>query len=168
MLAGEELSLLGDFAARLAAVTQALGAGARPHQVDEVLARLAGEELLVMAAEGGEPQAWVRRYLTKLRPLTLAIRGADLEAAGVPRGPAIGQALRATRRARLDGEIGRDDELAFALARLGVSPAPAGEAGGPGDTGNVGDVGDVGEVGDIGGIGEDPEGADRGDAGGSR
>jgi tRNA nucleotidyltransferase (CCA-adding enzyme) len=46
---------------------------------------------------------------------TGAIRGADLVAAGVPAGPAIGRALAKTRQALEDGRIGRDDELAFAL-----------------------------------------------------
>jgi hypothetical protein len=49
-------------------------------------------------------------------------------AAGAPSGPAIGHALRAARDARLDGEIGPGEELAFALAR-------AREAGAGGGTG---------------------------------
>jgi tRNA nucleotidyltransferase (CCA-adding enzyme) len=47
----------------------------------------------------------------------LSITGADLLARGVPRGPAIGRALAATRAAREDGRIGPDGELAYALAR---------------------------------------------------
>jgi tRNA nucleotidyltransferase (CCA-adding enzyme) len=136
MLAGEELSLVSGFGGRLAAARPRLAAGARPHQVDEALARLTGEELLLLGAEGGETLAWVRRYLSELRPLALAIRGADLEASGVPRGPAIGDALRATRRARLDGTIGREGELAFALARIGASAA-SGDSG-PGGPGHGG------------------------------
>jgi hypothetical protein len=52
-----------------------------------------------------------------MRPLALGIGGADLLAAGARRGPAIGRALRATRAARLDGEIGPGEELDLALAR---------------------------------------------------
>jgi hypothetical protein len=67
-----------------------------------------------------EPQvrSWVRRYLTGLRPLALAIRGADLLAAGARPGPEVGNALRVTREARLDGRIGAGEELGFALACL--------------------------------------------------
>lgn len=68
-------------------------------------------------AEGNETvRAWVCRYLTGMRPLTLSLRGADLLAAGVPPGPRIGEALRATRRARLDGHVDAAGELRYALA----------------------------------------------------
>jgi len=65
----------------------------------------------------------VRRDLPELRPLTLTVRGTDLVAAGVPPGPAIGRALLATRRARLDGllpagEDARRTELDYALSVL--------------------------------------------------
>jgi tRNA nucleotidyltransferase (CCA-adding enzyme) len=45
----------------------------------------------------------------------LGIAGRDLVAAGIPAGPAIGRALAATLTARRRGEIGKEDELAFAL-----------------------------------------------------
>jgi len=119
LLAGDERRLLTGFGVRLAAALPRLGAGARPHEVDAALARLTDEELLLLAAQGGAlARSWVRRYLTELRPLVLAIRGADLLAAGMESGPAIGRVLRATRDARLDGEIGPGEELAFALARV--------------------------------------------------
>ncbi len=93
--------------------------------MDAALAGLAGEELLLLAAEGGAlARSWVRRYLLELRPLTLGVRGADLLKAGAPPGPAIGRALAATRAARLDGEIGPEEELRHALARL-AEPATA-------------------------------------------
>jgi tRNA nucleotidyltransferase (CCA-adding enzyme) len=118
LLAGGERRLLIGLGERLAAAGARLGAGARPHEVDAALAGLADEELLLLAAqEGALARSWVRRYLTELRPLALTIRGADLLAAGAPSGPAIGRALRAARDARLDGEIGPGEELAFALAR---------------------------------------------------
>jgi tRNA nucleotidyltransferase (CCA-adding enzyme) len=127
LLAGGERRLLAGFGARLSANLPRLGAGARPHEVDAALAGLTDEELLLLAAEGGAlARSWVRRYLTELRPLALAIRGADLLAAGAPSGPAIGRALRATRDARLDGEIGPGEELAFALARARVLDADGG------------------------------------------
>ena len=126
-LSGDERRLVSGFAGRVAAAGQRLGGGARPHEVDAVLAGLAGEELLLLAAEAGAvARSWVRRWLTELRPLALRIRGADLLAAGAPAGPEIGDALRATRDARLDGEIGPGEELEFALARLRTRRAPEG------------------------------------------
>jgi tRNA nucleotidyltransferase (CCA-adding enzyme) len=123
LLAGDELRLVSGLG-RLAAVLPRLGPGALPHEVDAALDGLGGEELLLLAAGANAiARSWVRRYLTELRPLALGIRGADLLAAGASRGPEIGRALRATRDARLDGEIGAAEELDFALARLA---APAG------------------------------------------
>jgi tRNA nucleotidyltransferase (CCA-adding enzyme) len=124
LLAGDELRLVSGFGGRLAAVVPRLGLGALPHEVDAALEGLGGEELLLLAARSNAiARSWVRRYLTELRPLALGIRGADLLAAGARRGPEIGRALRATRDARLDGEISASDELDFALALLA---APAG------------------------------------------
>jgi tRNA nucleotidyltransferase (CCA-adding enzyme) len=57
-----------------------------------------------------------RRWIEQLRLVTLSIGGADLVAAGVPSGPAIGAGLRAALMAKLDGRVGdRDEELAEAL-----------------------------------------------------
>jgi hypothetical protein len=73
----------------------------------------------------------VRRDLTELRAFRLEVRGADLVAAGIEPGPAIGEALRATREARLDGAIGAEEELALALATAREwvgEQAPAAEA----------------------------------------
>jgi len=121
LLSGEDRRLLTGFPARLGAARFALRReGLDPHAAEAALAPLAGEELLLLLAEEDEAgRAWVRRDLTELRPLALSIRGADLVAAGVPPGPRIGQALTATRRARLDGRIAAADELGYALASLG-------------------------------------------------
>jgi tRNA nucleotidyltransferase (CCA-adding enzyme) len=119
MLAGESRRLLTGFPGRLEAARRALRAASEPHQVAEALEGLAGEELLLLMGEEDTERVWVRRYLTELRPLELAVRGADLLAAGVPPGPRIGEALRATRRARLDGRIDPERELGYALEYLG-------------------------------------------------
>jgi tRNA nucleotidyltransferase (CCA-adding enzyme) len=130
LLAGGERRLLTGFGGRLVAAGARLGAGTRPHAVDRALAGLADEELVLLAAQGGAlARSWVRRYLAELRPLALAIGGADLLAAGARRGPAIGRALRAARAARLDGEIGPGEELAFALARVREAGGGAGAEG---------------------------------------
>jgi tRNA nucleotidyltransferase (CCA-adding enzyme) len=119
LLAGDERRLMTGFGGRLAAAVPRLGAGALPHEVDAALAGMADEELLLLAVQAGAlARSWVRRYLTELRPLALGIGGAELLAAGARQGPGIGRALRATRDARLDGEIGPGEELAFALAHL--------------------------------------------------
>ena len=120
LLAGEDRRLLTGFPARLGAAGRTLRRGnLAPHEAEAALAPLAGEELLLLLASEDEAcRAWVRRDLTALRGLALAIRGADLVASGVPPGPRIGKALSATRRARLDGRIEAEGELAFALAAL--------------------------------------------------
>jgi tRNA nucleotidyltransferase (CCA-adding enzyme) len=120
MLVGEDRRVLTGFPARVAEARASLhGRQEVPHRVAEILESLLGEDLLLLMAERDETvRVWVRRYLTELRPLRLAIRGSDLLAAGLPPGPAIGEALRATLRARLDGRIEPADELRYALAFL--------------------------------------------------
>jgi tRNA nucleotidyltransferase (CCA-adding enzyme) len=119
LLAGEDRRLLTGFPERLAAAWAVLSGEPAPHEAAEALEPLAGEELLLLMAQGDEAvRAWVRRDLTSLRGLTLRIRGADLLAAGIPPGPRVGEALRAVRRARLDGEIAEDGELRYALSRF--------------------------------------------------
>jgi tRNA nucleotidyltransferase (CCA-adding enzyme) len=126
LLVGDDRRLVSGFGRRLAAALPRLVPGALPHAVDAALAGLAEEELLLLAATAEAPErAWVRRYLTELRPLALGIRGADLLAAGAPRGPEVGRALRATREARLDRRISAGEELEFALARLALTGRPA-------------------------------------------
>jgi tRNA nucleotidyltransferase (CCA-adding enzyme) len=71
----------------------------------------------VLAAAATAPPRARRRILaaTQSPGARLEIGGRDLVAAGVPAGPAIGRALSATRTARRNGSIRREDELAFAL-----------------------------------------------------
>ena len=114
LLAGEDRRLLTGFPERLDAARTVLQGDPKPHQAAEALESLAGEEHLLLHDE--RSRGWVRRYLAELRPLALALRGADLLAAGVPPGPRIGAALRATRRARLDGQVDQPGELRYALA----------------------------------------------------
>jgi tRNA nucleotidyltransferase (CCA-adding enzyme) len=92
-------------------------ATARPRRPSEAVELARGHdpvELVLARALGAE---WLDDYLRKWRSLTLEIDGADLIAAGVPQGPALGRGLAAALRAKLDGEIdGRDQELSTALA----------------------------------------------------
>jgi tRNA nucleotidyltransferase (CCA-adding enzyme) len=71
-------------------------------------------ELLLARALGAE---WLDDYMGVWRDVALEIDGADLIAAGVPEGPALGRGLTAALRAKLDGEVhGREQELAAAVA----------------------------------------------------
>ncbi len=120
MLAGEDRRVLTAFPSRLEAARQALAPlDLPPHRAAEALEPLTGEELLLLLAEPDERvRGWVRRDFTELRPFELRVRGADLIAAGHPPGRRIGEALRETKRARLDNRLLADDELSFALSFL--------------------------------------------------
>ena len=66
------------------------------------------------------PEPAARAWISELRGVRLAIDGADLLAAGIPQGEAVGRGLAAALRARLDGEApDRDAQLAVALAAAG-------------------------------------------------
>lgn len=82
-------------------------AGRHP-PLEQVLARALGAD-------------WLDRYLLEWLSVTLEIDGADLIAAGIPEGEAIGRGLEEALTRKLDGEIsGREQELEVALeaARL--------------------------------------------------
>lgn len=136
MLSGDGRSLLTGGARRLEAARRVVARPkVRPHEVRDALDRLSGEEaLLLVASEEEAVRAWARRDLTELRRLELRVRGGDLVDRGIPPGRVIGEALEAVRRARLDGEIGPEEELVAALAyaeeHAGV---PAGDAAGEGE-----------------------------------
>jgi tRNA nucleotidyltransferase (CCA-adding enzyme) len=109
-----------DRDAILAAATKAdqlaevLAAATEPSQIADVIGG-AGPELVALAgALGAQDQA--REWLVRLRHIGLEIDGRDLQAAGVPEGPAIGRGLRAALAAKLDGHVSsREEELAEAL-----------------------------------------------------
>jgi tRNA nucleotidyltransferase (CCA-adding enzyme) len=98
----------------------------RPHEAHALLAGLGGEELLLLLAGDDEvARTWARREITELRRLALRVRGVDLLARGHVPGPAIGEALRATLDARLDGDIDAAGELEHALQFLATKRATA-------------------------------------------
>src|SRR5690606_11308473 len=117
MLSGEDRDLLVGSRRRLDAAREVLGRSeVAPHEVAEAVERLSGEEaLMLVASEDETVRTWARRALIELLPLELTVRGRDLVERGVPPGPWMGEALTAARRARLDGEIGAEGELAAAL-----------------------------------------------------
>lgn len=100
--------------------------------------RLAGEPELaklnegvsldeVVAAAAGAGKATRRALLSAVAgaPVGLVIAGADLVAAGISPGPAIGAALAETLSARKAGRIVPAQELAFALAAARRKPGQA-------------------------------------------
>jgi tRNA nucleotidyltransferase (CCA-adding enzyme) len=92
-------------------------AAARPKRPSQAVELARGHdpvELVLARALGAE---WLDDYASNWRAVGLEIDGADLIAAGVPQGPALGRGLKAALRAKLDGEIsGREQELKAALA----------------------------------------------------
>jgi len=84
-----------------------------PSAAVELARRHEPVELALARALGA---VWLDDYLGKWRSVALEIDGADLIAAGVAEGPALGRGLRGALRLKLDGKIaGRDQELAAAL-----------------------------------------------------
>lgn len=105
-----------------------LAIASRPRvRISEVLGaveRVRGVQALVaMATAGEDERGRLHRALSLLRRDPLPITGADLVAAGMRPGPAVGEALRRTRAAVVDGEIQADEALRFAL---GTAPAGGG------------------------------------------
>ena len=129
-------------AARLALTkTQTLSVEAVP-RLKELIARLMPEslrrsDLADMLAPFPAPPVWalaavedgtVRErcldYLEHARHLKPVLRGDDVIALGVPRGPEVGEALRRLSVARLDGEVKtRGDEEVFVRGLLAGAPA---------------------------------------------
>lgn len=114
-LTGEPARAILEFPTLRARLMRTLGGARGRGDRDALLSGLAPEALLALGA--GASAAMLRRMLSHLhedRACTLPISGADLAASGA-RGPAIGKALAAVRRALLNGEI-RGRREAWALA----------------------------------------------------
>jgi tRNA nucleotidyltransferase (CCA-adding enzyme) len=103
---------------RVGLATAPLVTGAsRPSEVDALLRDLPAAQQVGALVAGAEA---VARWWAEWRDAAPAVSGADLVAAGVAPGPAIGRALRAVRAAVLDGEAGEpEQQLAIALAVAG-------------------------------------------------
>jgi len=73
-------------------------------------------ELMALALALGAPREVIEQFVDEIAPTRLEITGDDLKAAGVPESPLLGQALRETLQAKLEGDVnGRDEELEHAL-----------------------------------------------------
>ena len=104
--------------ARADGIEGRLVGASRPSELATVV-RGAPIEAVALAGALGAPDA-ARAWISDLRHVRLAIVGADLLAAGIPQGEAIGRALAAALNARLDGAApDRDAQLAVALAAAG-------------------------------------------------
>jgi len=115
-LAGEDEAALLRWPATLADLTAEASRITPSHALGRGLSR---DEIGAVAALTASRR--LERALAALET-RLAVRGRDLLAAGVPAGPRVGQALRATLAALRDGRISRKEELAFAL-RTALSEA---------------------------------------------
>jgi tRNA nucleotidyltransferase (CCA-adding enzyme) len=71
---------------------------------------------VTMAAAGGQERRTLRQALTTWIRTPAPVSGAQLRAAGVKPGPAIGGAVRQTRAAVLDGQVEKGRALEYALA----------------------------------------------------
>ncbi len=90
--------------------------GMRPSQLYDALSEYQEAAIAAcrLAADSPIIEARLRLYLERLRNVRPELDGRGLIELGVPQGPAVGAALAALRRARLDGEVQtRDDETAY-------------------------------------------------------
>jgi len=112
--------ILTGYPERLKGAREALEASdTSAHEVCRILDGLHSEELaLLMAGAGASIARWIERWVHGLREIQLTIGGTDLQKAGVAESAALGRALQATLEAKVDGIIGVDQELEFAIRRL--------------------------------------------------
>ena len=107
-------------ATRADSVARALDASRSASEIADAVDGQAAEVVALAGALGPREQA--REWLTRLRHVRLEIGGRDLLDAGIPEGPAIGRALGAALRAKLDGVVsGREQELEYALRAAGTN-----------------------------------------------
>jgi tRNA nucleotidyltransferase (CCA-adding enzyme) len=127
----DRLGLAGSERARLLgwpATRRRLGGGLARRRVSEIARRIGGlsaeEHLAAAAALSPVDRRALANARRRVAQRPLIVRGADLIAAGVPPGEAIGRALGRTQDALLDRRISDRDALAYALriARRGGRP----------------------------------------------
>lgn len=105
----EALSQVDEVAAFMAATAR------RPSELAARIDRLPPEVVLLAGIIGGEGALhYAERYLREWRHVKPELTGDDLQRLGVERGPRLGDALRALRAAKLDGQVeSRSDEEAW-------------------------------------------------------
>ncbi|HET8944775.1 MAG TPA: hypothetical protein VFO59_08340 [Dehalococcoidia bacterium] len=96
----------------------------RSDLVDMLAPFLASALWAFAAVEGGPARDRCLDYLERARHLKPTLRGDDVIALGVPRGPEVGQALRRLKKAKLNGEVKtRRDEERLVRGLLAGAPA---------------------------------------------
>jgi tRNA nucleotidyltransferase (CCA-adding enzyme) len=91
-------------------------AAANPSRPSDAVALVLAYNAVEMVLARASGAAWLDDYLEKWSEVDLEISGADLIAAGIAEGPAVGRGLAEAKRKKLDGEVeGREQELAAAL-----------------------------------------------------
>jgi tRNA nucleotidyltransferase (CCA-adding enzyme) len=96
------------------ALAETLRRASSPSEIAAAAAGTPPEQVALAAALGAARPG--RDWLDRIRHVRLEIDGGDLLDAGVPEGPAIGRALQAALRAKLDGLVSdREGELRTAL-----------------------------------------------------
>ena len=108
--------VIDDTTALVARQRQLARPGLRPSEVCALLDGLSPDTIAAAAVMPSPVVAeYARRYLAEWWSVAPRLRGSDLLELGVPAGPAVGEALRTLRKARLDGEAGsREDEESIA------------------------------------------------------
>ena len=102
-------------ARKAAGITDALAADPSPAALHALL-HCEPPELMALALALGAPREVVQRYVDDIAQTRLEITGDDLKDAGVPESRLLGQALRETLKAKLEGDVsGREEELEHAL-----------------------------------------------------
>ena len=114
-LRGEDRDAVLRAARKAPGVTDALAA--RPSAAAlHALLHCEPPELMALALALGAPRDVVEDFVGNVAQTRLEITGDDLKAAGVPESALLGQALRETLKAKLEGDVsGRDEELEHAL-----------------------------------------------------
>ena len=114
------MRVIGD-TVRVREMAPTLGDASKPSEACARLDGLAPDALRAAIMMAASPVAdRIRRYLSEWWSVAPRLRGTDLLALGVPAGPEMGEALRALRRARLDGKthsVRDEQELARKWAR---------------------------------------------------
>ena len=111
------LRVIADTARLKARLPQLEQSGLTPSGVCALLDGLSPDALraAMLLAQPPVASERVRRYLAEWWSVAPRLRGSDLLELGVPAGPAVGEALRALRKARLDGETNNmEDEQRIA------------------------------------------------------
>ena len=102
-----------------------LAEGIAPSTVSSLLDRLSPHVLhAAVALENPVIGERIRRYQSEWRETTSSLRVSDLLDLGIPAGPAVGEALRALRNARLDGEVASQQDEELLAQRRVPEPEP--------------------------------------------